>query len=108
VPTTVTKVQSPTELSHNWPQFLPDGRHFLYWLFARDADREKASVIIGSLDDMPDSTQRRRLLASDFMAVYSAGHVLFERDGVLMAQPFDVGSSSGVAIPSPWSRSWAR
>jgi serine/threonine protein kinase len=89
VPTTVTKVKSPPELSHNWPQFLPDGRHFLYWLFAQAPDREKGAVIIGSLDDTPDSTQRRRLLASDFMAVYSAGHVLFEREGVLMAQPFD-------------------
>ena len=89
VPTTVTKVQSPTELSHNWPQFLPDGRHFLYWLYARDADRQRGVVIIGSLDDAPDSTQRRRLLASDFMAEYSAGYVLFEREGVLMAQAFD-------------------
>jgi eukaryotic-like serine/threonine-protein kinase len=89
VPTTVTKVQSPTELSHNWPQFLPDGRHFLYWLYARDADRERGVVIVGSLDDTPDSTQRRRLLASDFMAEYSAGRVLFEREGVLMAQAFD-------------------
>jgi Tol biopolymer transport system component len=89
VPTTVTKVQSPSELSHNWPQFLPDGRHFLYWLFARDADRDRGVVIIGSLDDIPDSSQRRRLLASDFMAEYSAGHVLFEREGVLMAQAFD-------------------
>jgi eukaryotic-like serine/threonine-protein kinase len=89
VPTTVTKVQSPTELSHNWPQFLPDGRHFLYWLYARDADRQRGVVIIGSLDDAPDSTQRQRLLASDFMAEYSAGYVLFEREGVLMAQAFD-------------------
>jgi eukaryotic-like serine/threonine-protein kinase len=89
VPTTVTKVQSPTELSHNWPQFLPDGRHFLYWLYARDADRQRGVVIIGSLDDAPDSTQRRRLLASDFMAEYSAGYVLFEREGVLIAQAFD-------------------
>jgi eukaryotic-like serine/threonine-protein kinase len=101
VPTTVTKVASPTELSHNWPQFLPDGRHFLYWLFAREADGERGAVIIGSLDDPPDSTQRRRLLASDFMAEYSAGHVLFEREGVLMAQPFDAGQLQWRGEPFP-------
>jgi serine/threonine protein kinase/Tol biopolymer transport system component len=101
VPTTVTKVKSPPELSHNWPQFLPDGRHFLYWLFAQVPDREKGTVIIASLDDTPDSTQRRRLLASDFMAVYSAGHVLFEREGVLMAQPFDVGQFQSRGDPFP-------
>jgi len=101
VPTTVTKVQSPTELSHNWPQFLPDGRHFLYWLYARDADRQRGVVIIGSLDDTPDSTQRRRLLASDFMAEYSAGHVLFERENVLMAQAFDTEQLQWHGDPFP-------
>ena len=101
VPTTVTKVASPTELSHNWPQFLPDGRHFLYWLFARDTDRQRGAVIIGSLDDPPDSTQRRRLMQSDFMAEYSAGHVLFEREGVLMAQPFDAGQLQWRGEPFP-------
>ena len=89
VPAPVTRLDSTTEVSHNLPQFLPDGRHFLYWIFARDPDPEKSAVIIGSLDDKPDSKDRRRLLAGDSMARYSVGHLLFEREGVLMAQPFD-------------------
>ena len=40
---------------------------------------------------IPDSAERRRLAAGDSMAVYSAGHFLFGREGVLMAQPFDTG-----------------
>ena len=91
VPAPVTTVDSAIELSHNWPQFLPDGRHFLYWIFVRAQDPEKNAVIVGSLDDRPDSTERRRLMAGDSMAVYSAGHLLFGREGVLMAQPFDSG-----------------
>jgi serine/threonine protein kinase/Tol biopolymer transport system component len=86
-PVPVTTLDSAIEFSHNWPQFLPDGRHFLYWIFVRGP--EKNAVIIGSLDDRPDSTERRRLLSGDSMAAYSAGHLLFEREGVLMAQPFD-------------------
>jgi eukaryotic-like serine/threonine-protein kinase len=88
-PTPITTVDSAKELSHNWPQFLPDGRHFLYWIFVRAQDPEKNAVNIGSLDDRPDSAERRRLIAGDSMAMYSAGHLLFGREGVLMAQPFD-------------------
>ena len=100
-PAPVTRLDSETEMSHNWPQFLPDGRHFLYWLNVRDADREKSAVIIGSLDDKPDSTDRRRLLAGDSMGVYSAGQLLFEREGVLMAQPFDAGRLEWRGDPFP-------
>jgi serine/threonine protein kinase len=88
-PTPITTVDSAKEVSHNWPQFLPDGRHFLYWILVRAQDPEKNAVNIGSLDDRPDSAERRRLMAGDSMAVYSAGHLLFARAGVLMAQQFD-------------------
>ncbi|MEK7752484.1 MAG: hypothetical protein AAB654_11250, partial [Acidobacteriota bacterium] len=99
VPTPVTTLDSPTELAHRWPQFLPDGRHFLYWLYA--ADREKSVVVLASLDDKPDSKERRRLLPGGSMAVYSAGHLLFEREGVLMAQPFDVSGLELRGEPFP-------
>ncbi|HTK74012.1 MAG TPA: protein kinase, partial [Gemmataceae bacterium] len=100
-PAPVTTLNPATEVSHNWPQFLPDGRHFLYWLYTRDADREQSAVIIGSLDDKPNSTERRRLVAGDSMAVYSAGYVLFARDAVLMAQPFDAGRLQWRGEPFP-------
>ncbi|MBI3664831.1 MAG: PD40 domain-containing protein [Acidobacteria bacterium] len=83
----MTTLDSTTELNHRWPQFLPDGRHFLYWLMT--TDREKRGVVLASLDDKPDSKDRKRLLAGSSMAAYSAGHLLFERESALMAQPFD-------------------
>jgi len=86
-PAPVTTLDSATELAHRWPHFLPDGRGFLYWLNA--ADREKRAVVVASLDDKPGSKDRKRLLAGESMAVYSAGHLLFDREGTLMAQPFD-------------------
>jgi eukaryotic-like serine/threonine-protein kinase len=81
------------EDSHRWPQFLPDGRHFLY--LARtlpgrpspDAPATAARLTIygGSLD----STDRTEILADTARAQYASGHLLFIRGTTLMAQPFD-------------------
>ena len=66
-----------------WPQFLPDGRHFLY--YQRSAQPEHQGIYVASLD----SPQGTRVLASETRAVYASGHLLFVRDGILFAQPFD-------------------
>ncbi len=87
------------ERSHRWPHFLPDGRHYLYWLQA--VDREKSGVIVASLDDKPDSKPRQLLLAGDSMAAYSAGRLLFEREGTLMAQPFEAAKLQFRGEPFP-------
>jgi len=87
VPVPVTTLDATTDSAHRWPKFLPDGRHFLYWLQAREY--EKSAVIIASLDDKPNSKERRRLFTARSMATYSSGYLLFEREGVVMAQPFD-------------------
>jgi Tol biopolymer transport system component len=70
-------------LGQSWPQFLPDGRHFLY--FQRSSKPEHRGIHVTSLDS-PSST---RILDSDLMAVYASGHLLFVRDGTLFAQAFD-------------------
>jgi Tol biopolymer transport system component len=71
------------EISHRWPQFLPDGRHFLYL-----SRQEKSAIYVGSLD----SKETKRILDSDFNASYSPeGYLLFVRESALMAQPFDTG-----------------
>ncbi len=83
----------PGENAHRWPQFLPDGKHFLY---ARAAsDPAKSGVYIGSIEAQPNQQNTQRLLASDRQAYYaaapggSAGHLIFLRGTTLMAQPFD-------------------
>jgi hypothetical protein len=66
-----------------WPQFLPDGRHFLYYV---PTPVEGRGVYIGSID----STDTKRVLKTDVKALYTApGYLLFMRDDALMAQPFD-------------------
>ena len=75
------------ETSHRFPQFLPDGRHFLY--LARAPNRNDSVIYCGSLD----SRERTRLLQNPFRTVYAApGYLVFARSGSLMAQKFDPSS----------------
>jgi serine/threonine protein kinase len=72
------------EVAHRWPQFLPDGHHFLY--FARVTFGHRG-VYAGSLD----SGQPKLLLKSESNAIYVApGYLLFVDGDTLTAQRFDV------------------
>ena len=84
-PTPLTKLdQSRFETSHRWPYFLPDDRHFLF--FVRSGKVENTGVYIGSLD----SKEKTQLLPNVLSAVYAPpGFLLFLRNETLMAQPFD-------------------
>jgi eukaryotic-like serine/threonine-protein kinase len=83
-------VQGPSHDVH--PVFLPDGRHFLY---KRTAKPEDTGIYAGSLDIKAGEQPSKRLLAADTGAVYipsagsAPGQLLFMREGMLMAQPFD-------------------
>jgi Tol biopolymer transport system component/DNA-binding winged helix-turn-helix (wHTH) protein len=84
-PTPVTTLDAAAhEVAHRWPQFLPDGRHFLYYVDS--VDPAASGTFLGSLDD---KTKTRVVDAPAFYA--ASGHLLFIRDRVLMAQTFDPG-----------------
>ena len=70
------------ETNHHMPQFLPDGHRFL---FAVGGDKV-AGVYVASL---ATPTDRRQVVAVWRRSVYASGHLLFVRDGTLLAQPFD-------------------
>jgi len=78
------------ETSDRWPQFLPDGRHFLYTAVtgAAGAAPKPSQIKVGVLDSMNVVT----LLVTESRAEYAKGHLLFLRDGTLMAQPFDAAA----------------
>jgi eukaryotic-like serine/threonine-protein kinase len=76
--------ESRQETAHYWPHFLPDGKHFLY--LALSSNPEKNAIFVGSLD----SPEKKLLLNAASNVVYvSPGYLLFNREGTLMAQPFD-------------------
>jgi hypothetical protein len=82
VPQQVTRLGAG-ETSHRYPQFLPDGRHFIFYTQAPPGRR---GLSTGSLDDAATT----HLIDTEAAAVFVApGNVLFARQGSLYAQPFD-------------------
>ena len=79
------------ETSHRWPDFLPDGNHFLY--FAHGATTADSAIYVGALDSKDRDKDRKLLLHNDSNAIYAApGYLLFVRDNTLVAQPFNLRS----------------
>jgi Tol biopolymer transport system component len=88
--------QAAGEISHRFPWFLPDGRHYLFT--ARNISPEKNTVYVGDLE----SKDRRRLFAASSNAIYSPpGFVLFMRERTLLAQPFDAAALRTTGEPFP-------
>src|SRR5439155_22947877 len=80
----VTHVDSPKERSHIFPRFLPDGRHFLYYVAGQP---EVNGVHVANID----GSENHRLLDAERPADFApAGYLLFIRQGTLFAQKFDV------------------
>lgn len=93
-PRAVTTVESNAqEVAHRWPQFLPDGRHFLFYVDSLETARQ--GTWLGTLD----SPERRRVIEGT--SVFAPpGYLLFVRDRVLMAQAFDPASGALAGRPS--------
>ncbi len=90
-PATKFTASDPSD-SQRYPDFLPDGRHYLY--LEDRTGNEGLGIYAGSLDGAPST----HLLPDLSNAVYipptppgTIGYLLFRREGSLMAQPFDAG-----------------
>ena len=75
------------ESTHQWPFFLPDGRHFLYVVQRVDAAtrRNETELCVQALG----SDTRKVLLKSATRAIHVPGYLLYAWNGSLMAQAFD-------------------
>jgi Tol biopolymer transport system component/predicted Ser/Thr protein kinase len=90
------------ELGHLYPWFLPDGRHFLYVLSARNPDA--VGIYLATLE----GAERKRLAATNQGGAYAPpaagsqnGHLLFLRAGTLMALPLDARRFEPAGEPFP-------
>ncbi len=99
-------------VSHRYPAFLPDGRHFLYTAQGGAGP----GIYVASLDDPAG----RRLLADPSSAIFARtapgrrdGYLIFTRNGRLMAQPFNAvglefrGDASILAERALWHNNGA-
>ena len=85
---------SGAENSHRWPQFLPDGKRFLY--YARTGNPAESGIYAGWADPAKRS-DRKLILKTGSNAMYAPppegvrgpGYLIYLRDRTLLAQPFD-------------------
>jgi eukaryotic-like serine/threonine-protein kinase len=74
------------ETGQRWPQFLPDGKHYMYLSLSNRPGQQ--GIYMASLD----TNDRKFIVASNAEAAYvQPGQLLFIRGDVLMAQRFDLG-----------------
>jgi Tol biopolymer transport system component len=96
-PREVTELnESLKQINHRWPQFLPDGKHFLF--MALSANGELSGTYAGSLA----GGEPKLILRGGSNAIYAPpGDLLFVQQGALMAQRFDAGrlELEGDAVP---------
>jgi eukaryotic-like serine/threonine-protein kinase len=107
VATPLTKLdKSHDEYSNRWPQFLPDGDHFIYLsvtpltspFLSTAAGGEKDSLRVASLDNQESKTLR--LIAGQ--AQYASGYLLYGgMDDTLVAQRFDPAKLQFKGDPLP-------
>ena len=91
-PQTLTKSDAARQETHfRFPEFLPDGKRFLYWIGSPNPDVE--GTYLGSLER---PNERVRIMGGKDKAIYAPprdgepAYLLFLRDQSLLAQRFDV------------------
>ncbi len=80
--TPVTSLEGQGDISHSWPHFLPDGRRFLY--YARNP--QQGGIYLRSLDA---ENAKLLVLADSNVSYVEPGYLVYTRENVLLAQPFD-------------------
>jgi len=91
---TVTKPNPERgEISHGYPVFLPDGRHFFY--LCESSIQENTGLYIGSLDLKTEEQDTNRLIPITVQALYAPlknsdqGNLVYLQGDNLVARPFN-------------------
>jgi Tol biopolymer transport system component len=81
-------------LGAGWPEFLPDGKHFLFTL----GDTAEMKLTVGSLD----SKETKTLFTTTTRVQYAEpGYLIFVRERTLVAQRFNLGTLAVEGEPVP-------
>jgi serine/threonine protein kinase/Tol biopolymer transport system component len=87
-PVAVTRLVKGSEVSHRWPHFLPDGKHFLYVASATGSENIRNRIAAGNVS----GTIRRPIAPATSQPLYYDGFLLTVRQGALIAQRFDAAA----------------
>jgi Tol biopolymer transport system component len=83
------------ETHHLYPSFLPDGRHFVFYIAGKQRGLWVGEIGSAAREFLFDPDPSLPVGAAATPGVYSpAGYLLYVRDRVLMARPFDASSRS--------------
>ncbi len=87
------------ETGHSWPSFMPDGKHFLFLSFSDSVSAgDETLLMVGNIE----SEETKKLGISDSRAVYHpSGHILYRKDKILVAHPFDADKLEFTGDPIP-------
>jgi serine/threonine protein kinase len=101
---TLKKLSLPSRTRHFlservWPHFLPNSRQFVYSTASPEMGFQKAGIYLGSLDSPTVQLLDGETVAS--AVADSSGHVLYVRQGVLVAEPFDLRRKRVTGDPVP-------
>ncbi len=89
--------QEKGEVSHRLPHLLPGGEAVIYTVFLHTSHAKGTEQIV--VQDL-ESGERRILLENGTDGRYvPTGHLVFAREGTLMAAPFDLGD---LVVTGPW------
>lgn len=92
-PVEATEVESPQQAGHRLPRFLPDGRHFLFYVTGAP---EARGVYVGTLD----SKDTRRLFDADSRAEFvPPDYLMFLRQEALLAQRLNLETLDTIGEP---------
>jgi serine/threonine protein kinase/Tol biopolymer transport system component len=91
-PVPVTRL-APGQISHRLPWFLPDGRHFFFYV---QGSTDASGIYLGSLD----GGEPKRLTGADTAGMYlHRDRLVFVRQGALVAQRVDVARGELMGDP---------
>ena len=89
MPVALTQLDSfKQEISHRWPYFLPDGRHFLFLSMTSTSGVQPGvdAIYVSSLGD----NERKLILHTFSNAAYANGYLICGLGAKLVAIPFDL------------------
>jgi len=92
---TVALTLEAKAIQHDYPLFLPDGRHFLYCSW--DGNPTSTEFYVGGLD----GTRRQLFTVNSNLGYAAPGYLLFARGNTLMAQAFDASKLALSGEPYP-------